>query len=78
LAKRLLGLIVICLEVVALDPVMPFHLFDDKLRIALYEEFVTTDGVSNHVVKAVDQTFVFSLIVGNTIPQIITITSDGL
>ena len=68
----------ICLEVVALDSVATVHLVDDKLRITPNEEFVTTNGVSNHVVKAVDQTFVFSLIVGDVISQIITITSDGL
>ncbi len=78
LAKRLLSFIVICLEVIALDSPTIVHLLDDKLRIAPNVEFVATDGVSNHVVKSVDQTFVFGLVVGDVIPQVITFAGDGL
>lgn len=78
LAKGFLSCIVIRLEVIALDGPTIIHLLDKKLRIALNEEFVATDGVSNHVVQSVDQTFVFSLVIGDVISQVITVASDGL
>jgi hypothetical protein len=76
--QRLLSFVVIFLEIIAFDSVATCHLVDDKLRIALHEEFVATDVVSDHVVKTIDQAFVLSLVVGDTIPQIIAISGDRL
>ena len=64
-------MIVIWYDVWAINVVAPIHLVDDNERISPDKYFVATDVIFVYVIEVIDKTLVFSLVVGNTIAQVI-------
>ena len=76
--KRILGFIVIWYNVWAINVEASFHLIYDYKRISPNIYFTALDSILINVIKTIDETLVFSLIVGNIIPQIFVTACNTL